>query len=123
MITCPLLDQWTFAVSEWSFPTGGSLVPPDIFSMVFAAPFMGMGRGVAFDIALWIQLWLCCMGGYLVGRQVGSGIIGGVAFGFSPFVLGQLYTGETETMNVDIGIFFLLICTIHVPCGWGSGLL
>ena len=42
-----LLDQWSLKIEEWSFPVGGYLVPPDIFSMMFAAPFMGMGRGVA----------------------------------------------------------------------------
>lgn len=104
-----LLDQWSFGVVEWSFPTGGSLVPPDIFSMIFASPFMGLGRGVAFDIALWIQLWLCCIGGYLVGREAGSGMVGGVAFGFSPFVLGQVYTGETETMNAWTLAFLLCV--------------
>lgn len=109
-----LLDQWSFGVNEWSYPTGGSLVPPDLFSMIFAAPFMGMGRGVAFDIALWIQLWLCCLGGYFVGRRVGSGFVGGVAFGFSPFILGQLYTGETETMN-GWTLAFLLSSYMHNP--------
>ena len=109
-----LLDQWSLGVREWSFPTGGSLVPPDIFSMIFAAPFMSLGRGVAFDIALWIQLWLCCMGGYFVGREAGSGLIGGVAFGCSPFVLGQLYTGETETMN-GWTLAFLLCVYLRNP--------
>lgn len=109
-----LLDQWSFSVTEWSYPTGGKLVPPDIYSMIFAAPWMGMGRGVAFDISLWIQLWLCCMGGYFVGRQVGSGFIGGVAFGFSPFILGQLLSGETETMNAWT-LAFLLSTYMHNP--------
>ena len=116
-----LLDLWSFETYKWSFPTGGSLVPPDIFSMIFAAPFMGMGRGVAFDIALWIQLWLCCMGGYSVGKHVGSGFVGGVAFGFSPFVLGQLYTGETETMN-GWTLAFLLSAYIHNPRSLWVGL-
>ncbi|MAA78255.1 MAG: hypothetical protein CL916_03270 [Deltaproteobacteria bacterium] len=116
-----LLDLWSIQADKWSFPTGGSLVPPDIFSMLFSVPFMGMGRGVAFDIALWIQLWLCCMGGYSVGKHVGSGVVGGVAFGFSPFVLGQLYTGETETMN-GWTLAFLLSAYIHNPRSLWVGL-
>lgn len=104
-----LLDQWSLELSEWSFPTGGTLVPPDVFSMIFAFPFMGLGRGIAFDIALWIQLWLCCMSGYAVGGQVGSGLVGGVVFGFSPFVMGQLFSGETETLNGWTLGFFLAV--------------
>ena len=109
-----LLDQWSLHVSEWSFPTGGTLVPPDVFSMMFAFPFMGLGRGVAFDMALWIQLWLCCMSGYAVGRQVGSGLVGGVVFGFSPFMMGQLLSGETETMN-GWTLAFLLAVYLRNP--------
>ena len=31
-----LLDQWSISISEWNFPTGGRLVPPDIFGMLLA---------------------------------------------------------------------------------------
>ena len=40
-----LLDQWSLFVSEWNYPSGGSLVPPDIFSMIFAYPFCGWVEG------------------------------------------------------------------------------
>ena len=94
-----LLDMWKIHVQEWNHPTGGLLVPPDLFSMFFAYPFLSLGHGVAFDISLWIQLSLCAVSGYQVGKRVGSGLVGGLVFGFSPFLLGQLLGGETETLN------------------------
>ena len=74
-----------FGVVEWSFPTGGAWYLPMFFHDL-SSPFMGLGRGVAFDIALWIQLWLCCIGGYLWAKRLG--MVGGGLLIF-PFVLGQ----------------------------------
>ena len=31
-----LIDSWKITIVDWAFPTGGVLVPPDIFSMIFA---------------------------------------------------------------------------------------
>ena len=29
----------------WNYPSGGRLIPPDLFSMIFAAPWLGLGLG------------------------------------------------------------------------------
>ena len=50
-----LLDQWSIQVDEWAFPTGGSLVAPDLWGMMIAAPWMGLGRGVAYDLSILLQ--------------------------------------------------------------------
>ncbi|MEC7985392.1 MAG: hypothetical protein VX278_09525 [Myxococcota bacterium] len=95
-----LLDCWSLTIQDWAFPDGGVLFPPDLFSMLFASPFMFLGRGVAFDIAIFVQLWLCCIAGAHLGRCFGSGLVGGLALGFSPYFLGQVFSGETETLSV-----------------------
>ena len=47
-----LLDQWAWQTDAWNYPTGGRLIPPDLFSMIFASPWLslGMGRGAAYDL-------------------------------------------------------------------------
>ena len=95
-----LLDHWSFAVSERNYPVGGALIPPDLFSMVLAFPWFGLGRGVAFDLAIVLQLWLNCVAGWVLGRRFGSPMIGAVVIGFSPYLLGQANSGETETLSL-----------------------
>jgi hypothetical protein len=94
-----LLDAWFFHTEHWRFPEGGRLVPPDLFGMVFAAPFLGLGRGTAYNAALTIQLTLACWTAWLLCRRHGSGLVGGLAFGLSPFLLGQALSGEAETVS------------------------
>lgn len=95
-----LIDQWSLSITEWNFPDGGTLVPPDIYSMILGAPFIAFGLGVAVDMALFLQIWLVAISGWVLGRRVGSGIVGGITLGLSPFVLGQAMSGETETLNI-----------------------
>jgi hypothetical protein len=95
-----LLDQWSLRPPEWTFPEGGSLVPPDLGGMLLAAPFLGLGRGTAWNAALLLQLGLACTAGWALGRRAGSGLVGGAAFGLSPFLLGEALSGEGETLSV-----------------------
>lgn len=93
-----LLDAWFFHTTDWRYPEGGRLVPPDLFGMVFASPFLGLGRGTAYNAALAIQLTLASWTAWLLCRRHGSGLVGGLAFGLSPFLLGQALSGEAETV-------------------------
>ena len=96
-----LLDAWFFATGDWNFPEGGRLVPPDLFGMVLAAPALalGLGRGLAHNLAVAVQLWLACAAAWALCRRHGSGLVGGLAFGLSPFLLGQALSGEAETLS------------------------
>ncbi len=96
-----LLDAWFVTTNVWNWPAGGRLVPPDLQGMLLGAPMLALGfsRALAYNAGLVVRLWLACVGGWALGRRVGSGLVGGVAFGLSPFLLGEVYTGEAETLS------------------------
>ena len=85
-----LIDLWQVEVQNWNFPTGGSVLAPDFFGMVLARPFMFLGRGIAYDVAIVLQVWLNCLAGWFLGRRLGSAWVGAIALGFSPYLLGQI---------------------------------
>ena len=96
-----LLDHWSWTNVDWNFPTGGRLIPPDLFSMLFALPWWGFGSGVAHDMA--IVTHLCCnaMAGWYLGKTIGgSPWVGSVALLCAPYAIGQLNSGETETIGL-----------------------
>jgi hypothetical protein len=93
-----LLDRWSLRADDWAFPDGGALVPPDLGSMLLAAPALGLGRGAAYNLAILGSLVAACLTGWALGRRVGNGLVGGAAFGLSPYLLGQALSGEAETL-------------------------
>ena len=96
-----LLDQWRWHTEQWNYPRGGALIPPDIFSMIFALPWWWLGRGVAYDIAIVTHLTLNAVAGWYLARCVGgSPSVGAIAIIVSPFLMGQINSGETETIGL-----------------------
>lgn len=95
-----LLDHWALSAPEQAFPDGGRLFPPDLSGMLLAAPALALDlpRATAWNLATLAQLWLCCLGAWALGRRYGAGLAAGVAFGLSPYLLGQALTGEAETI-------------------------
>lgn len=93
-----LLDRWSLRADDWALPDGGALVPPDLGSMLLAAPALGLGRGTAHNVAVLGALVAACLAGWALGRRVGNGLVGGAAFGLSPYLLGQALSGEVETL-------------------------
>ncbi len=86
-----------------SWPTGGRLMHPDplgwLLHLVFV-PFMGLVA--SYDVLLVLQLWLAALAAWLLGARVSgsaaAGWFAGLAFGLSPFLLGQALGGESETV-------------------------
>lgn len=96
-----LLDQWRWHTEQWNYPQGGALIPPDIFSMIFALPWWWLGRGVAYDMAIVTHLILNAVAGWYLARSVGgSPSVGAIAIAASPFLIGQINSGETETIGL-----------------------
>ncbi len=117
-----LLDAWALSVSDWNYPEGGSLVPPDLFGMILAAPWLGLSRSLAYNIATLLQLWLACMGAWALGRRFGSGLVCGVAYGLSPFLIGQLMSGEAETLSAwPLPVMVLLLLSARRRAWAGAG--
>lgn len=116
-----LLDLWSTRADAWAFPDGGSLLPPDPTGMLLASPFLPFGRPRALTIALLLQLWLAALAGWALGRRHGSGLVGGVALGLSPFLLGQALSGETETAAAWPLLAMLACLERGTPAGWALG--
>jgi len=95
-----LLDHWSMTAPDWNLPSGGSLVPPDLFGMVFAAPVLAVAsRATAYNVAVFCQLWAASAAAWALGRRYGSGMVAGVVFGLSPYLMGQALSGEAETLS------------------------
>lgn len=121
-----LLDAWFLHTGSWSFPEGGSLVPPDPMGMLIAAPALalGLGRAVAYNLTVVVRLWMASAGGWLLGRRVGSGLVGGVCFGLSPFLFGEAFTGEAETLSAwPLPVMALLLEVGGTPAFIGAGVV
>lgn len=117
-----LLDVWSLSVADWNYPEGGSLVPPDLFGMMLAAPWMGLSRTAAYNIATLCQLWLACMAAWALGRRFGSGLVCGVAYGLSPFLIGQVMSGEAETLSAwPLPLMVLLLLSPRRSAWVGAG--
>lgn len=95
-----LMDHWALSAPEQAFPDGGSLFPPDLTGMALAAPLLALDlpRATAWNLVVLVQLWLASLGAWALGRRQGAGLFAGVAFGLSPYLLGQAFSGESETI-------------------------
>ena len=120
-----LLDRWSLRADDWAVPDGGALVPPDLGSMLSAAPALGLGlgRGTAYNLALLCSLFSACVAGWALGRRVGNAVVGGVAFGLSPYLLGQALSGEAETLAAWPLAVMALLLEVGGARAWiGAGL-
>ena len=50
------------------------LIPPDLFSMIFASPWLGLGmeRGVAYDLSIVTQVMCNVAAGWYLGKVTGG---------------------------------------------------
>ena len=120
-----LLDLWSLQVDDWNYPNGGSLAPPDLFGMLFAAPWIGwLSRATAYNLAVVSQLWAASIAAWALGRRVGVGLVAGVAFGLSPFLVGQAMSGEAETLSAWPLPLWALLLTQDSRKAWaGAGVM
>ncbi|NOY28237.1 MAG: hypothetical protein GXP62_20430 [Oligoflexia bacterium] len=96
-----LLDHWALRAPDQAFPDGGALFPPDLGGMLIAAlPLAaGLPRATAWNLMVLVQLYLACVAAWALGRRYGAGLVAGLAYGLSPFLVGQALSGESETLS------------------------
>ncbi len=95
--------QDLLSTAEIGFPAGGRLMHPDPLGWLLQLPFVAaLGSVGGYDAMLVLQLWLACLAAWLLGARVArsgsAGWLAGLAFGLSPFLLGQALGGESETV-------------------------
>ena len=98
-----------------AWPEGGSILHPD-------------PAGALYNWMLLVQLWLAALAGWALCRRVTgstlSGWFGGLLIGASPYLLGQVNTGETETVAVWPLILGLLYMErVTETRSWRDGIL
>ncbi len=90
---------------QLSWPEGGALLHPDPLGFALYLPLSPLlGRAGAFNVALLLQVWLAGLCAWLLAAHVcrswGAGWVAGLCFGFSPYLLGQVTGGQSETLAV-----------------------
>ncbi len=98
-----------------AWPEGGAILHPDpAGALLYTVASPLLGSVAAYNTMLVLQLWLAALAGWALCRHVtGSalaGWLGGLLVGASPYLLGQVNTGETETVAVWpllLGLLFL----------------
>lgn len=110
-----------------NYPHGGSLFLIDPLGSLLSVPLQLLfGLTVAYNLVALFNMLLAAMAAYYLikyllsrGRDPGAcssllclpALVGGVVFGFSPHLLGEIENGITETFHVGwIAIYALLLC-------------
>lgn len=103
-----LLVHGRFPLAETALnhPHGGDLYHVDLLNSLLALPLgLVLGRTVAFNLVVWAQLVLATTFTWRLAREFTQrdipAIMAGLAFGFSPYVLGfAVASGVSERLNV-----------------------
>ena len=94
-----LLDHWGITNTIWNYPAGGQIIPPDIFSMIFALPWLWISRSLAYNMAICTHCVCNAVAGWYLGKTVqASPFVCAISIALSPYMIGQINSGETETL-------------------------
>ncbi|MBQ7502231.1 hypothetical protein IJT93_05875 [bacterium] len=115
------LQQGRFPLrsSLQNFPEGGKLYVIDPFnSLVSGLMSRLIGLTAAFNLTHLLQLYLSCMGAWLLGccicRDKAAALVTGVIYGISPFILTSgVCSGICETTNLEwlpLSLLGLIVC-------------
>ncbi len=115
--------------TDIAWPEGGAILHPDptgALLYVLMAPLLG--STLAFNAMLGLQLWFAALAGWALARRVtGSAVagwFGGLLMGGSPYLLGQVNTGETETVAAwPLILALLFLERLAESRTWRDGLL
>ena len=117
------------STTDIAWPDGGAILHPDptgVLLYALMAPLLGVT--LAFNGMLLAQLWLAALAGWALTKRVtGSAIagwFGGLLIGGSPYLLGQVNTGETETVAAwPLVLALLFLERLAESRSWRDGAL
>jgi hypothetical protein len=110
------LGQWPLETALLNHPDGAvhwCLTP---LTALMSVPVQALvGLPMAYNLSMALHLALACVGAYLLCREVSgdraAALLGGVAYGFSPYLLSHVYNGMHKSMNaawIPLCLLFLL---------------
>ncbi len=99
-----LAGRFPFHVRPIAHPIGGTLYYLDMLDALVAAPWLGLlGPVATYDGVVWFNLVLAGLGAFVLVRHLtGSlhgGLLAGVVYGFSPYLLAVVSNGITENLT------------------------
>jgi len=91
-------------VTQISHPAGGQLYFTDLLDALLAVPLLTvLELATTYNLLLWFNLTLAAVGAFALARHLtGSSpaaFLAGLAYGFSPYLLGNAASGVTETVT------------------------
>jgi hypothetical protein len=103
-----LLVHGRFPLAEpaLNHPWGGDLYHVDLLNSLLSLPLgLVLGRAMAFNLVVWLQLVLATTVTWRLARELRVGqlpaLLAGLAFGYGPYVLGfAVASGVSERLNV-----------------------
>jgi len=111
-----LAGRFPLEIRQLGHPQGGTLLFLDMLDALLAMPLLGLlGTVATYNLLVWGNLVFAGLAAaLLVGhltRSRGAAFLGGLIYGFSPYLLGALANGVTETFTVGwipLGLYLLL---------------
>ncbi len=122
-----LLVHGRFPLAEpaLNHPFGGDLYHVDLLNSLLALPLgLALGRVVAFNLVVWLQLVLAATVTWRLARELRVGqvpaLLAGLAYGFGPYMLGfAVASGVSERLNIAwLPLFLWAMLRLARGDGW-----
>ena len=100
-----LAGRFPLRVDQLGHPDGGWLFYLDLLNAVFAVPLEPwLGAVATYNLLVWFNMVLAGVGAFVLVRHLtrdaGAALLGGLIYGFSPYLLGAVANGVTETLTI-----------------------
>jgi hypothetical protein len=108
------------------WPDGGSLHASDPLGCLIGLPLqLLVGPVVTYNVLVLAYLWFGAMAMFELARRATgnahAAFVGGLAFGFSPFVLAEANNGASELLTVGwLPVLVLLLARVASKPGWSG---
>jgi hypothetical protein len=98
-----LAGRFPVEVTQISHPAGGQLYFTDLTDALLAVPLLGLfSLPTTYNLLVWFNLTLAAVAAFALARHLTGSSLGaflaGLVYGFSPYLLGNVASGVSETV-------------------------
>jgi hypothetical protein len=99
-----LAGRFPVEVTQISHPAGGQLYFTDLTDALLAVPLLGLfSLPTTYNLLVWFNLTLAAVAAFALARHLTASSLGsflaGLVYGFSPYLLGNVASGVSETVS------------------------
>jgi hypothetical protein len=100
-----LAGRFPLRVDQLGHPDGGWLFYLDLLDALFGMPLEPwLGPVATYNLLVWFNMVLGAVGAFVLVRHLtrnaGGALLGGLIYGFSPYLLSAVANGSTETLTI-----------------------